>query len=127
MPARIVSLHNKADEIMYPETVVSAVHMLDGRRTLQAEIDELKDESCITRFNSDGSITKVMTNSGLVITTSFGDGSIVDTCTYSDGTLFYTKTTTFESDGSITVSKVYADNHGSTPTNEEETQEGEGE
>ena len=112
MPAVIRSLKDKPGTIVYPETIISAIHMLDGRRTLVAEFDELKDESSVTEFNADGSITKTMTNSGMVMTTVFGDGEIVETCTYPDETLYYTKTTTFNSDGSITVSKVYEDNSG---------------
>ena len=121
MPAIIRSLHevtrsSGADgditsrTLVYPDTIISAVHMLDGRRTLDDAIAELNDESNVTTFNQDGSITKTMTTSGMIITTTFGDGVITDTCTYSDETPFYTKTTTFNDDGSITVSKVYADN-----------------
>ena len=121
MPAVIKSLHDITRDqttgeitgrmLVYPETVISAVHMLDGRRTLDDAIAEINDESNVTSFNQDGSITKVMTNSGMIITTEFGDGVITDTCTYPDGvTVYYVKTTTFNQDGSITVSKVYADN-----------------
>ena len=112
MPAIIKTLHDINNQIVYPDTVVTAVHMLDGKRTLQAEIEELEDESNTTVFNQDGSITKTMTNSGMIITTVFGDGVITDTCTYPDETVYYVKTTTFNNDGSITVAKVYADNSG---------------
>jgi hypothetical protein len=86
--------------------------MPDGRRTLEDELEEIKDGSCEITFNEDGSITQEMTNSGMIITTEFGqaDGVITETCTYADGTLYYTKTTTFNNDGTITISKVYADN-----------------
>lgn len=112
MPAKIVTLHDIDNEIMYPETIVSAVHMPDGRRTLQEDIEELEDGSCTITFNNDGSITQVMTNTGMIITTEFGeaDGEIVETCTYADETPYYTQTTTFNGDGTITVSKVFADN-----------------
>jgi len=124
MPAKIVSLHEKDNTIIYPETIVSAVHMPDGRRTLQADLEALEDGSCTIEFNDDGSITQIMTNTGMIITTEFGeaDGQIVETCTYSDETPYYTKTTTFNNDGSITVSKVFADN--SEP---EDDNEGQGE
>ena len=111
MPARIVSLHNKDNEICYPETVISAVHMPDGQRTVETVLEEIADGSCTIAFNADGSITQTM-HDGMVITTEFGevDGEIVETCTYPDETEYYTKTTTFNSDGTITISKVYADN-----------------
>lgn len=112
MPATIRTLKDKAGTIIYPETIVSAVNMPDGKRTLAAELDEIKDESSVTEFNADGSITKTMTNSGMISTTVFGNGVITETCTYPDGTLYYTKTTTFNNDGSITVEKIYADNTG---------------
>ena len=113
MPAKIVTLHDIENTIIYPETIASAIRMPDGRRSLLAELDDLNDESCVTEFNNDGTITKTMTNSGMVTTTSFNnDGSITDYCEYPDGTEYFTKTTTFNSDGSITVSKVYADNSG---------------
>ena len=124
MPAVIKSLHDAvraegatgsitSRTLVYPETIISAVHMLDGRRTLDDAIAELNDESNVTVFNQDGSITKTMTQSGMTITTEFGDGVITDTCMYPDGeTVYYVKTTTFNNDGSITVSKVYADNTG---------------
>ena len=120
MPAVIKSLHDITRDsetgevtgrmLVYPETVITAVHMPDGRRTVMEEFEQLEDESSVTSFNQDGSITKTMTYSGMTITTQFGDGVITDTCRYSDQTLYYTKTTTFNQDGSITVSKVYADN-----------------
>ena len=113
MPAIIKTLHDIDNNIVYPDTIVQAVHMPDGQRTLMAEIEEIEDESCTTVFNVDGTITKTMTNSGMIITTEFGsDGTITDTCTYPDETVYYVKTTTFEDDGSIVVSKVYSDNSG---------------
>ena len=121
MPAKIGTLHNKANEIIYPETIVSAVHMLDGKRDLQAEIEQLQDESKTIVFNNDGTITQTMTHSGMYIITEFEEGAVVETCYYSDDTVYWTMTTSFEQDGSIVVSKVYADN------SEPEEEEGEGE
>lgn len=120
MPAKIVTLHNKANEIVYPDTIVSAVHMLDGKRTLQAEIDQLLDESKTITFNDDGTITQVWTESGMYVVTEFDEGAVVETCYYPDDTLYWTMTTSFEEDGTIVVSKVYADNS-------EEEEEGAGE
>lgn len=97
--------------IVYPETIITAVHMPDGRRTLFDAIEQINDESSVTSFNNDGSITKVMTSSGMIIHTEFGNGVITETCYYADGeTVYYVKTTTFNNDGTITVSKIYADN-----------------
>ena len=112
MPAIIASLHNKVNQILYPETVIGAVHMPDGKRTLEAELEEIADGSCTISFEADGSIVQTMTNSGMIITTEFGqaDGQIVETCEYPDHTLYYTQTTTFNNDGTITVDKAYADN-----------------
>ena len=112
MPATIRTLVNKAGDNIYPETIVSAVNMPDGRRTLETEIDEIKDDSSTTVFNSDGTITKTMAYSGLVITTAFSGNVVTETAVYSDSTPYYVKTTTFNNDGSITVSKVYANNGG---------------
>lgn len=112
MPAIIRSLQDKSGLIVYPDTIVSAVHMPDGLRTLQEEIEELKDGSSVTTFNADGSITKVMTVSGMVITTVFGNGVITETCNYPDDTNYYVKTTTFNADGTITVVVDYANNGG---------------
>ena len=112
MSAIIRSLIDKAGNNIFPETIVTAVNMPDGKRTLQGALDEISDESSVTEFNVDGSITKTMTNSGMIATTVFGNGVITETCTYADLTPYYTKTTTFNNDGSITVSKVYADNSG---------------
>lgn len=98
--------------IIYPETIVTAVHMPDGRRNLLDELAEMKDDSNVTSFNNDGSITKVMTNSGMIIKTEFGAGVITETCYYSDGeTVYYVKTTTFEDNGDITTLVTYADNN----------------
>lgn len=110
MPAVIRSLHNINGVIVYPETIVSAVHMLDGKRTLQSEIDQLLDESKTIVFNADGTITTTYTLSGLYIVTSFEEGAVVESCYYPDDTLYYTITTTFNPDGSISVVKEYADN-----------------
>ena len=112
MPATIRSLINKAGTNIYPETIVSAVNMPDGRRTLEIELDEIKDDSSTTTFNSDGTITKVMALSGLIITTAFTGNIVTETAVYSDRTPYYVKTTTFNNDGSITVEKVYANNGG---------------
>ena len=122
MPAIIKTLHEiirdpETKEItgrvnVFPETIVSAVNMPDGKRTLLDKLDEISDESSVTRFNPNGSITKTMTNSGMISTTVFGNGVITETCTYPDLTPYYTKTTTFNNDGSITVDKQYADNGG---------------
>ena len=112
MPAYIRTLQDKEGNQVYPDTVLRAVHMPDGKRTLEAELDELEDGSCDITFNADGSITQEMTNSGMIITTEFGeaDGVITETCEYADHTLYYTKTTTFNDDGTVSVRKVYADN-----------------
>lgn len=112
MPAIIRTLQDKAGNQIYPDTIVTAVHMPDGKRTVMAEFEELKDESSTTTFNADGTITKVMTNSGLIMTTSFSGNVVTEECTYADLTPYYTKTTTFNSDGTITVVKSYADNGG---------------
>ena len=98
--------------IIYPETIVTAVHMPDGSRTLAEEIGEIKDDSNVTSFEDDGTITKVMTNTGMITVTSFGDGVITETCYYPDGeTVYYVKTTTFEDNGDITTLVTYADNN----------------
>ena len=110
MPAIIKTLHDIENNIIYPDTVATAIHMPDGHRTLMDEIEEFADGSNTTVFNQDGSITKTMTNSGMVITTVFGDGVITDTCVYPDETVYWVQTTTFNADGSITVEKVFADN-----------------
>lgn len=110
MPAVLKTLHDINNNIVFPETIITAVNMPDGSRTLFDELEEINDESSITVFNNDGTITRTMTHSGMIITTSFADGVITDECTYADGTPYYTKTTTFNSNGSITVSKIYADN-----------------
>ena len=112
MPAIIKSLHDIHNNLIYPETIVTSIHMPDGRRYLVDVLEEFLDGSNTTEFNQDGSITKTMTNSGMVITTEFGDGVITDTCTYPDSTVYYVQTTTFNNDGSITVDKEYADNSG---------------
>lgn len=112
MPATIRTIVDVNGDNIFPETIVSAVNMPDGKRTLLSELDEMKDESSETVFNSDGSVTKTMTTSGMIITTSFGANVVTETCTYSDMTPYYTKTTTFNSDGSITVVKQYANNGG---------------
>ena len=113
MPAVIRSLKQKDGTIVYPETIVSAINMLDGRRTLLSTLDELVDDSSLTEFNSDGSITQTMTKTGMVKHTVFNsDGSITETCNYADTTNYYVKTTTFNSDGSISVNVIFADNSG---------------
>ena len=108
MPATIRTLVDKAGNNVFPETIVSAVNMPDGTRTLLDELDQLEDESSVTTFNADGTITKVMTTSGMIITTSFSGNTVTDVCTYPDLSPYYTKTTTFNADGTITVAKVYA-------------------
>ena len=122
MPAKIRSLHEITRDsetgaitgrtLVYPDTIVSAIHMPDGSRTLEDALEDLSDDSSVTTFNQDGSITKTMTNSGMIHTTVFGDNVITETCTYSDETPYYTQTTTFNQNGSITVVKEYADNTG---------------
>ena len=109
MPARIATLHDIDNTIMYPETIISAVHMPDGKRTLQAELEQIEDESRTIEFNADGTITTTYTNSGMYIVTSFTNGEVVEVCYNSDASEYYTMTTSFNADGSITVSKVYAE------------------
>lgn len=118
MPAVIRSLHNIEGTIVYPETIVTAVHMPDGRRNLLDVLELLKDGSCTTEFNDDGSITTTYTNSGISVLTEFGDAVITETATYSDETPYYVKTTTFNDDGSITELYEFADN--SSGTDDEE-------
>ena len=122
MPAKIRSLHEITRDattgaitgrtLVYPDTIVSAIHMSDGKRTLEDALGDLADDSSVTTFNQDGSITKTMTKSGMIHTTVFGDNVITETCTYSDETPYYIQTTTFNQNGSITVVKTYADNTG---------------
>ena len=111
MPAKLVSLHNIDNELIYPETIVTAVHMPDGQRNLIDAIADINDESCTYAFNnSTGGFTKTMTSSSMVITVTFSGNTVTEVCKYSDDTTYYTKTTTYNSNGSVTVSKVYADN-----------------
>ena len=111
MPATIRTLQDKAGGNIYPETIISAVNMLDGKRTLDNALEDISDDSCVISFNN-GGVTKTMTNSGMIIQTTFANNVVTETCRYSDLTLYYTKTTTFNTDGSITVDKQYANNGG---------------
>ena len=113
MPAVIRSLKQKDGTIVFPETIVTAINMQDGKRRLVDALEEVIDDSSVTEFNSDGSITQTMTKSGMVKTTVFNnDGSITETCNYADTTNYYVKTTTFNNGGSITVDVQFADNSG---------------
>lgn len=107
MSAIVKDLENKEGIRVYPTTLSQAVYMPDNRTTVFDELEMLREDSSVTEFNTDGTITKTL-GSGKIITTSFeSDGSIVETCRYPEGDVYYVKTTTFESDGSIKVDVRY--------------------
>lgn len=120
MPAQIRTLHDivrdsetgavTARNLVYPETIVTAVHMPDGSRTLMEEMEEIKDGSCTVSDIGTAEVTQTMTNSGMVIKQTRSGNVITEVCTYPDDTEYYTKTITLN-EGGYTVATVYADNN----------------
>lgn len=108
MSAIIRQLTDDEQQKIYPVTRSNAVYMKNGKQTVDDAIGDIMDGDTIISFEGGNIVTTLQ--SGNVITTTFpNDGSIVETCNDSDGVLLWTRTTTFNEDGSIETHTVYPD------------------
>lgn len=107
MSAIVRQLLDDEEHKIYPITRSKAVYMPNGRATLDVILADMQDGDTDIVFNSDGTITTTLA-SGNAITTSFlEDGNIEERCVDLEGEEVYTKTTTFNEDGSISIRVVY--------------------
>lgn len=113
MSARIKELKDKDDNKLYPVTVVDAVYMPDGQTKLLEEVMSTGDRSYELTFSSNG-YTKTLENGDKIVAT-FGANNLTEVYKYADNTVYYTKTTTFDDNGSISVNIEYeeGDRYGS--------------
>lgn len=107
MSAIVRQLLDDEEQKIYPVTRSKAVYMPDGRTTIDVALADMQDGNTDIFFNDDGTITTRLA-SGNAITTSFlEDGNIEEKCVNVDGEEVYTRTTTFNEDGSISIRVVY--------------------
>ena len=107
MSARIKELKDINDNKLYPVTVVDAIYMPDGKTKLLEEVMSTGDRSYELVFNNSGYV-KTLEN-GDTITATFGSNDLVEVYKYADGTEYYTKTTTFNDNGSISATIEYSE------------------
>lgn len=101
MSAEIVELKNADGTIQYPVTRASAVYMANGVDTVERILADQIDQGTTITFGN-GTITKVLASGSTVVST-ISSNQIVEVTTNSDGVVVQTKTITFNSDGSITI------------------------
>lgn len=110
MSAIVRQLTDDEDKKVYPVTRSKAVYMADGVTTIDDALMDMMDGDTDIEFNADGTITTRLLATGHNITTTFlDDGNIQEKCVNDDGKELYTKTTTFNEDGSISVRIVYVE------------------
>lgn len=107
MSARIKELKDINDNKIYPVTVLDAVYMPDGKSTVLGELMSTNDRAYELAFNSNGYV-KTLEN-GDKITATFGSNNLTEVYKYADGTEYYTKTTTFNDNGSISATIEYSE------------------
>lgn len=102
MNAIIKELKDKLGNIIYPITKASAVYMRNGVDSVQRILEDRIDQNTSVAFGT-GSITTTLASGSVIITEFLADGSIRETTTNSDGVVVEIKTTTFNADGSISI------------------------
>lgn len=100
MSAKIIELKDKDKQIIYPVTVADAVYMPNGEDTVGRFIRDFDDENTHIEFNS-RSIVKTLA-SGTKVETVFSNNVITEK-TIVEGKTVSTKTTRFNSDGSVDI------------------------
>lgn len=109
MSAKIKQMKDKSGTKVYPITRSNAVYMSNGITTIDAALDDMREGNTTIVFNNNGTISTTLA-SGNVVTTSFlQNGNIQEKCVDSDNNEIYTKTTTFNVDGSISTEFDWGD------------------
>ncbi len=111
MGVRIQALKDINGDRVYPDTTAKAVYMPGKMTTIYDELNSFNELAYVTSFE-DGNITKTFPNGDKVVTT-FGDGNIKETYYINNGddtfVVRYTKTTTFNEDGTISTDVQYGE------------------
>lgn len=107
MPAVVRELNDDQGNKVYPVTKASAAYMRGGKVSVETMIDDMQEVGMKVEFPDDGSIKKTLASGNVVKTEFLVDGSIKETTTDPDGNNLSVKTTTFGSDGSITINIAY--------------------
>lgn len=102
MSALIKELVNNEGTKIYPVTSAEAVYMPNGKDTVQRVLGDMKDQNTEITFPQN-QVIKELASGNTVVTQFNNDGTIVETTTNSDDVVLQVKTTTFNSDGSITI------------------------
>lgn len=105
MSAYVRQLEDDENNKIYPVTRSKAVYMPNGKNTVDEAIADLMDGDTDISFEGGNISTRLA--SGNVITTTFPEGTIVETCKDSEEILLWTRTTSFGEDGTIHVRIVY--------------------
>ena len=92
---------------VYPVSKASSSYMSGGIVSVETVLRDMQEGGSKTEFMEDGRIVKTLPSGNKVTTEFMANGSIKETTKDSKGNLLITKTTKFESDGSITTSIVY--------------------
>lgn len=102
MSAIIKELIDKLGNKIYPITKASAVFMRNGVDSVQRILEDQIDQDTQIVFATD-SITTTLASGSVILTEFLSDGSIRETTTNSDNVVVEVKTTTFNNDGSISI------------------------
>ena len=107
MPARVLELMDDEGNKVYPVTKASAAYMRGGKVSVETVIEDMKESGMKVEFLEDGNIKKILESGNIVKTEFLVDGTIKETTTDPEGNRLLVKTTTFGSDGSITIKTAY--------------------
>lgn len=101
MSAITRELQDNSGNKVYPVTKASAVYMPNGVDTVARILGDQIDQNTTIEFSND-TITMTLA-SGSTIVVVFGENKITETTTDENGVQVQVKVTTFNEDGSITI------------------------
>lgn len=102
MSAKIIELKDKVGDVIYPVTRASASYLANGVDTVERVLNDMQDQNTQISFPQN-QVVKQMA-SGNTVTTQFLENQIIETTVNSDSIVLKVKTTTFNADGTITIS-----------------------
>jgi hypothetical protein len=102
MSAYVRELKDNNGDTVYPPSLADAIYMKNGVDTVGRILEDQIDQNTNIVFGT-GTITETLASGSVVLTEFMQDGSIRETTTNKDGVVVQIKTTTFNDDGSISI------------------------
>ena len=103
MSAKVRTLTDNEGTNIYPTTKAGTVYMPNGKDTVERILNDQIDQNTDITFPSATEIKTELASGSTVLTEFLESGAIRETTTDENGVVLQVKTTSFNSDGSISI------------------------